>query len=136
MKLKKEKLFMREETKPWIKFAEENVDAANVLLESSLFNPCLQNIQQSVEKAMKALIIERAIGLKKTHSISELNTLLIENNLDINITEDECDLLDSIYLPTKYPVGSVLPDFEPDNQICATAIDIAKRVLEDVKAKT
>ena len=127
---------MREETKPWIKFAEENVDAANVLLESSLFNPCLQNIQQSVEKAMKALIIERAIGLKKTHSISELNTLLIENNLDINITEDECDLLDSIYLPTKYPVGSVLPDFEPDNQICATAIDIAKRVLEDVKAKT
>ena len=36
---------MREETKSWIKFAEENVDAANVLLESSLFNPCLQNIQ-------------------------------------------------------------------------------------------
>jgi len=125
---------MREETKSWVEYAEENIDAAIVLLGSSLFNPCLQNIQQSVEKAMKALIIEKAIGLKKTHSISELNVLLIRNNLDVNITEDECDLLDSIYLPTKYPVGSVLPDFEPDNQICVVAIDIAKRVLEDVKS--
>ena len=127
---------MREETKSWIVFAEENIEAANVLLESSLFNPCLQNIQQSVEKSLKALIIEKAIGLKKTHSISELNVLLAKNNFDINITDDECDLLDSIYLPTKYPVGSVLPDFEPDNQICVVAIDIAKRVLEDVKTKT
>ena len=124
---------MREETKAWIKFAEENIDAANVLFESSLFNPCLQNIQQSVEKALKAIIIEKAIGLKKTHSISELNTLLNQNNIDINITEDECDLLDSIYLPTKYPVGSVLPDFEPDNQICIDAIEIANRVLLDIK---
>ena len=84
---------------------------------------------------MKALIIEKAIGLKKTHSISELNMVLAKKNYDINITEDECDLLDSIYLPTKYPIGSVLPDFEPDNQICEEAIDIAKRVLKDVKDK-
>ena len=126
---------MREETKAWIKFAEENIDAASVLFESSLFNPCLQNIQQSVEKALKAIIIEKAIGLKKTHSISELNVLLSKNNVDINITEDECDLLDSIYLPTKYPVGGVLPDFEPDNQICVEAIEVANRVLLDIKEK-
>jgi HEPN domain-containing protein len=126
---------MREETKAWIKFAEENIDAASVLFESSLFNPCLQNIQQCVEKALKAIIIEKAIGLKKTHSISELNVLLSKNNVDINITEDECDLLDSIYLPTKYPVGGVLPDFEPDNQICMEAIEVANRVLLDIKER-
>ena len=74
-------------------------------------------------------------GLKKTHSISELNVLLSKNNVDINITEDECDLLDSIYLPTKYPVGGVLPDFEPDNQICVEAIEVANRVLLDIKER-
>ncbi|NOX67049.1 MAG: HEPN domain-containing protein [Chlorobi bacterium] len=126
---------MREETKYWLKFAKENLDAANVLLESSLFNPCLQNIQQSVEKTLKALLIEHAIGLLKTHSITELVELLAKNNFDIDITEDDCDLLDSIYLSTKYPVGSVLPDFEPDNQICIRSLEIAKMVLKDVKDK-
>ncbi len=95
----------------------------------------MQNIQQSVEKALKSLIIEKAIGLKKTHSISKLYTLLSENNFNLDITEDECDLLDSIYLPTKYPVGSVLPDFEPDNEICLIAINIAQKILDDVKTK-
>lgn len=126
---------MREETKYWLEFAEENFEAAKVLLESSLFNPCLQNIQQSVEKTLKALIVENAIRLLKTHSIFELNNLLADNSFKVDITDDECDLLDSIYLPTKYPIGSVLPDFEPDDQICVVALEIAKRVLKDIRNK-
>ncbi len=76
---------MRKETKYWLEFAEENFDASKVLLESSLFNPCLQNIQQSVEKALKALIVENAIRLIKTHSIFELNTLITNNNFKVDI---------------------------------------------------
>ena len=126
---------MRKETKYWLEFAEENYDAAKVLLDSSLFNPCLQNTQQSVEKALKALLVENTIRLIKTHSIFELITLLDNNSFEIGITEDECDLLDSIYLPTKYPVGSVLPDFEPDNHICVISLEIAERVLNDIRDK-
>jgi hypothetical protein len=33
--------------------------------------------------------------------------------LDPALTEDEADLLDTVYLPSKYPLGSVLPAFEP-----------------------
>jgi HEPN domain-containing protein len=125
---------MKEETKKWLEYADENLQSANLLLESELFNPCLQNVQQAVEKMLKALLIESAIKLKKTHSINELVTILTKNGLKINIAEDECDLLDSIYLPSKYPLESVLPDFEPDLKICKQCIAIAERVRYSIES--
>ena len=49
-------------------------------------------------------------------SIGELRRGLLDIGLDPGLTEDEADLLDTIYLPSKYPLGSVLPAFEPDAQ--------------------
>lgn len=123
---------MKDETKKWLEYADENLASAKVLLDSELFNPCLQNAQQAVEKMLKALLIEFSIKFKKTHSINQLVTMLAENHLDIDLTEEQQDLLDSIYLPSKYPFGSVLPDFEPDEKICKKCISIADRVRESV----
>lgn len=86
---------MKDETKTWLKYANENLRSSKLLLESSLFNPCLQNIQQAVEKWLKALIVDASLGLRKTHSIGELRNTLESAEIDIDITEDECDLLDS-----------------------------------------
>ena len=57
--------FLKGETKIWLKYSKENFDSANVLLQNNLFNPCLQNVQQAVEKALKALLIEKGERLKK-----------------------------------------------------------------------
>jgi HEPN domain-containing protein len=123
---------MKDETKKWLEYAEENLHSANVLLDSELFNPCLQNAQQAVEKMLKAILVESATKVKKTHSINELVTIISEKGMNVNITEDECDLLDSIYLPSKYPLGSILPDFEPDLQTCKKCVALAERVWESV----
>ena len=48
---------MQEETSNWLKYSEENLEAAKVLFESNLYNPCLHNIQQSIEKALKSLFV-------------------------------------------------------------------------------
>ncbi len=114
---------MKDETKKWLDYADENLRSAKLLFDNELFNPCLQNVQQAVEKMLKAVLVELATKLKKTHSINELVTILAEHSLNIDITEDDCDLLDSIYLPSKYPLGSILPDFEPDMQTCRKCID-------------
>ncbi len=123
---------MKDETKKWLEFADENLKSAKVLLDNGLFNPCLQNTQQAVEKMLKALLIEFSIKFKKTHSINELAMLLTDKHLDIKLAEEERELLDSIYLPSKYPLGSVLPDFEPDEQICKNCIAIAERAKQSV----
>ena len=119
---------MKDETQTWLKYANENLRSAKLLLESNLFNPCLQNIQQAVEKWLKALIVESSLKPKKTHSINILRNTLVASGIGIDITEDECDLLDSIYLPSKYPLGGILPDFEPDMEICERCIAIADRI--------
>jgi len=125
---------MKDETRKWLEYADENLRSAKVLLDNGLFNPCLQNAQQAVEKMLKALLVEFTIKFKKTHSINELVMLLAQNHLDINLGEEERELLDSIYLPSKYPFGNILPDFEPDDQICKNCIAIARRVKKSVLA--
>lgn len=77
-------------------------------------------------------MVESATKLKKTHSINELVIILAKKGLDVDITEDECDLLDSIYLPSKYPIGGILPDFEPDMQTCRKCVALADRVWDSV----
>jgi len=49
---------MKDETKIWLNYSKENLEASKILMESGLFNPCLQNVQQCVEKSQKALLIE------------------------------------------------------------------------------
>jgi HEPN domain-containing protein len=124
---------MKDETSKWRRYAEENLQSARLLLEHSLLNPCLQNAQQTVEKFLKALLIESSIPLQRIHSINMLVSILAERGIAINVTEAECDLLDAIYVPSKYPLGSALPDFEPDAATCRQCLEIAERVSEFVR---
>ncbi|OHB63011.1 MAG: DNA-binding protein [Planctomycetes bacterium RBG_13_62_9] len=124
---------MKDETRTWLEYAHENLSAAKLLLDHDVFNPCLQNVQQTVEKMLKALLVESGDKVKRTHSISELVALLSAKGLSVPLVADECDLLDSIYLPSKYPLGSALPDFEPDRVICDRCVGIALRLRHAVE---
>ncbi len=72
------------------------------------------------------------LPLKKTHSIGELRGDLVRAGVELALTEDDADLLDTIYLPSKYPLGSVLPAFDPDAQIAQRSLTIADRVIADI----
>ena len=124
---------MKDETRTWLNYAGENLESSQILLQSNLYNPCLQNVQQAVEKALKAVLIEKAIKLKRTHDILDIKYLLLDNNIEIDLSDDDCDFLNSIYLPSKYPVGSALADYEPDEEVCQNAIEIAMNTLAAVK---
>jgi HEPN domain-containing protein len=123
---------MKDETKQWLKFADENLESSKILCKSLLYNPSLQNSQQSIEKYIKAYFIENGLKLQKTHNILSLNEILKQNDIFLDITEDDIDLIDTIYLSSKYPFGSVMPNFEPDKDICLKCINIADIVKEDI----
>lgn len=124
---------MKDETKLWLDFSKENLKSAPILLKSELYNPSLQNIQQSIEKALKAVFVEKALKFKKTPSITVLNNILIQKGMDIELKEEDCEFIDTIYLPSKYPISQVLPDYEPNEEICQKGIKIAESVLKSVQ---
>jgi hypothetical protein len=60
-----------------------------------------------------------------------LHLFLPEKN-SVEIAEDDAELLDSIYLPSKYPLGSALPEFDADETVCKKCLAIAERVRDSV----
>jgi HEPN domain-containing protein len=69
---------MKDETKTWLQYADENFESAKMLLDGGLFNPCLQNIQQSIEKLLKALLVEFSLKFMKTHSVNPTSCFFID----------------------------------------------------------
>jgi len=124
---------MNDEALIWFRYAEENLKSAEILLKSELLNPCLQNAQQAVEKTLKSILIENFLELRRTHSTTELVNLLREAAIIVELSDEECDLFDAIYLPTKYPLGSAMPDFNPDKELCYQCIAIAERLIANTR---
>lgn len=119
---------MKDETHSWLSYADENLDVAELAFDHGHLNACLQNAQQGVEKYLKAIIVERNLEFRRTHNIRELTGLLAAQNIDLSVTEDEMDLMDSIYVPSKYPIYSALPHALPDTAVCHDALNIAHKV--------
>lgn len=124
---------MNDDAQIWLTYAEENLGAAKVTYEAKYFNPCLQEAQQCVEKSLKSILLAMNQRVKKTHSIRELKEIVLKQGQDVEISTEECHLLDSIYLPSKYPLGSCLPEADPDAEICKQCITIAERVFNSAR---
>ena len=125
---------MSDDFKVWFIYADENLAVARLALEGGYYNACLQNIQQAVEKYLKTALLIRKAAFQKTHSIETLNRLVQSADIETSLSEDECELLDTIYVPSKYPMGSVLPDFVPDEEIGTRCIEIAEQVRKAIQS--
>jgi len=123
---------MKDETHIWVAYANENLDVSALALEHGHLNACLQNAQQATEKYLKAVILERDLPFQRTHSVRELIRILANQEITPGISEDEIDLMDAIYIPSKYPAYSALPRAMPDQTICHEALNVARRVREFV----
>ena len=93
----------------------------------------ISGIQAAIDIGMaghEAVIVERDMEFRRTHSTRELLGLLAGQHIALSVSEDEMDLMDSIYVPSKYPVYSALPQALPDPAICRVALDIARKVKD------
>ena len=124
---------MKDETDAWLNYAAENLAVAELSLAHSYLNACLHNAQQAVEKYLKALMIEHELPFKKTHTIFVLWQSLADKGLETGLTEEDCTLLDSVFMPSRYPLFSILPEAMPDKETCEKCIRIARRVEETIR---
>lgn len=119
-----------EMARAWIHYAEENLRIARWTLESNMVNPSLQNAQQATEKALKAVWILHGKMVRKTHYIADLVEDLASLGLNAGVSEDKCNLLDSVYLPSKCPAMSALPEGMPDETVARQCVELAERVYQ------
>ena len=90
---------MKEETKNWLKKAEEDLGTAEDCLKSKRFSASAFFCQQAIEKALKALEIERLGKFDKTHDLYFLGKKL---NLPKELV-DICEEISEYYVETRYP---------------------------------
>lgn len=118
---------MREEVKRWIRLAKDDLKSAQANFNNKQYYVCVFLSQQSVEKALKALII------KKTNRLIKIHDLVILGK-KIDLPEgllQKCDELSNVYLDTRYgDIGGRLPSqkFKKPNSL--RFLNIAKEIVK------
>ena len=110
----------------WIGFARSDLELArpqerNIHIELLCFHA-----QQAVEKALKAVMVDRMIDFPYTHDIGELLTILEENGIEYTVATPEVNRLSRYATVTRYP-GPSDPPTPTDH---ARALEVAEQVVE------
>ncbi|ADT84024.1 HEPN domain-containing protein [Thermococcus barophilus] len=122
---------MKTDVKDWIRKADEDLKASEILLEQNLYALSCFHAQQAVEKYLKAFLLEHDREISKTHNIKFLLNQCCE------IDKSFRELFKSgVHYLTEYAVEVRYPGiYEPDREEAKDALRLAKVVKEFVLRK-
>ncbi len=116
----------------WVGKAEENLRAAEAMVERGIYAAACSHAQQAAEMALKGLSIHLAGIQPLTHSLAEIAQRLREHS-SIRLPDDnELRWLQEHYLQARYP-NARISDYTADE--AERAIRIAAEVVRSVKAE-
>ena len=122
-------IYMREGLKAWIQQAEEDLRTAEYLRSGGFFRGACYHAQQSVEKSIKTMLLNRGWELEKIHSIHRLLAIADEYRLPATLQPTDIDFMDEIYRG-RYPAESgLLPLGTPTKDDADRAVSVAKQTL-------
>ena len=119
---------MKEETKGWINLAEEDFATAKANFKIKKYKFASYLCQQSAEKALKALLIEKTDKFPKIHDLVELGKL---SNIEEKLLK-ELEKLTYVYIEARYSDVSKDRYTSKETQ---EDLKIAREVLEWIKRK-
>jgi HEPN domain-containing protein/predicted nucleotidyltransferase len=125
-------LYMRKATAAWIAEATDELDSAAILFDHHKYRGVCLHSQQSVEKGLKALLLEKGRPLTRTHDIVELLNLVTAEGWTVSLPMDETIFLNSVYRG-RYPTEQgLLPHGEPGEGDAHRALQAAKTLMQQV----
>jgi len=117
---------MKEEVKRWFDLARDDLSSAQVNFKNKQYYVCVFLCQQSVEKALKSLLIKKTGRLLKIHDLVILGKKV---DLPSHLLE-KCDKLNGVYLDTTYgDLGGKLPSQKFNKVNSTNFLKIAKELL-------
>jgi HEPN domain-containing protein len=96
----------------WMKKAEEDFEAAEAMKNSEFYSQAAFLYQQSAEKALKAVLIDKEKGLKQTHDCF----ILAKDAEAGKEIKDAANSLSPYYFRTRYPDAGLLDLTEEEIQ--------------------
>ncbi len=115
-----------EEAKDWIERAIKDFDTANYLFDGKKYEECSFYCQQSVEKALKAVLLIKTGELRKVHDLFILGKEAKIPELQLN----ELKELSLAYVYSRYPDVPKLKDIKNKSH---NFLNTTKEVLEWAK---
>ncbi|GAW93083.1 HEPN domain-containing protein [Calderihabitans maritimus] len=122
----------QQEYEAWLKYADDDLKAAEELIKAGLYNVACFHSHQAAEKFLKAFLVKRKINPPRIHKLPTLVSLCEEIAPDFQQLKSDALILDMYYISTRYPnapVGS-LPEGLPNEEDALKALDIAKRIRD------
>jgi len=114
----------------WLDKAIRDLKSAKILLEHDCGNDYVAfHCQQTIEKALKAMIIYLYATLESGHSLLYLCKKVIEKNNEYSKYIDSCMFVSQYYIETRYPNENAITVTNEEAKKC---IDIAEEVLNAV----
>ncbi len=92
-----------DDPREWLNRAVSNLALAKAEGQDVYLEDLCFNAQQAAEKAIKAVLISRAVKFPYVHDIAQLLTLLEESGLEILQTMREAERLSRFAVFTRYP---------------------------------
>ncbi len=114
---------MQAEAEEWITEAEDNLSTAKLLYENGKFKDSAYYCHQTMEKALKAVQIDK---LKKFEMIHDLTRLAKSVGAPHDIILN-CEKITKYYIPTKYPIAK--REIPTEEELSKT-LDKVEEVLE------
>lgn len=120
---------MRKETENWWKLANRDLGSAKRIMELGEYHVCAFLSQQAVEKALKALLIDRTGNFPRIHDVVELSRRV---KAPSKMTE-LCATINPVYTSTRYP--DVASDFNKGEveEIVISAEEILEWIKKELK---
>ena len=128
---------MKRQVEDWIILADKDLHAAEIIFKEDypLTNIVAFHCQQTIEKYLKAFLIEKEIPLIKTHDLIRLNGM-IKETIDIGIDENKLMIINEVYLESRYPGElGLLSEGMPTSRQAKEFIEYAKEVKTIIQNK-
>ena len=118
----------------WLEAAKDDLDTITYLIDDEhLTNIVAFHAHQAVEKSLKALIEYNETSVHKTHNLERLYNNI---NEQIRIDYDMLELLNELYIESRYPGDmGLLPNGKPTLEEAKNFYMFARFVYEEIGKK-
>jgi HEPN domain-containing protein len=127
---------MKEISREWLRKAQDDLDVIEEIKNKKhLTNMVAFHAQQAIEKSLKAIIDEFDLGFVKIHQIERLLEI-VKEHLEVKIDYELVQMLDSLYIESRYPVDiGLLPNGKPTEEDANKFFESAILIYRSVKKK-